>query len=98
MLVGYVGRRSSRNDFEPATYDTYSVSAEDRWMPSPVTAEGSGGVARSRAGHPAQVILSCTARPDQGWRCRPVRLAPGRFAVSGDYATHEVLLHNSASR
>src|SRR5690348_17471430 len=48
MLVGYVGRRSSRNDFEPATYDTYPVTAEDRWMPSPVTAEGSGGIARSR--------------------------------------------------
>jgi hypothetical protein len=28
--------------FEPAAPGTYPVTAEDRWMPSPVTAEGSG--------------------------------------------------------
>jgi hypothetical protein len=56
-------------------------NAEDRWMPSLAMAEGSGPGSQDPAGHPAQVNVSCTGSPATGLgRCRPVRLAPGRFS------------------
>src|SRR5580704_17599386 len=39
---GFAVADSAALRFEPTCYSSYSVIAEDRWMPSPVTAEGSG--------------------------------------------------------
>ena len=70
---------------------TYCVRTEDRWMSSRSRGGRRFGWELAPGGTSRAGELSCINSALRAGSCRPVRLAPGRFAVFGRYETKKCL-------